>query len=167
MERIVISSQLRLTLKKYGWPLLILVAGMLLMGLPKETASEPEPARNEMPDSGKDLSEQLEDLLEHVSGAGQVRLLLTEASGAVTHYQTDQDQSNNGQSGDLRQDTVILTESDRSQTGLVRRVDPPVYQGAVVICQGADSPAVRLAMVEAVSKATGLSTDKISVLKMK
>jgi hypothetical protein len=42
-----------------------------------------------------------------------------------------------------------------------------VYQGAVVLCQGAADAAVRLAVVEAVSKATGLGADKICVLKMK
>jgi hypothetical protein len=39
--------------------------------------------------------------------------------------------------------------------------------GAVIVCQGADKPVVRLAIVEAVADATGLSTDTITVLKMK
>jgi len=36
-----------------------------------------------------------------------------------------------------------------------------------VVCQGADDPAVRLAVSQAVSSVTGISTDRISVLKMK
>ena len=43
----------------------------------------------------------------------------------------------------------------------------PTYLGAVIVCQGGDSPTVKLAIVEAVSNATGLSADKITVLKMK
>ena len=43
----------------------------------------------------------------------------------------------------------------------------PVYQGAIILCQGADSPSVRLAITQAVSKVTGLPTDRIAVLKMK
>jgi len=39
--------------------------------------------------------------------------------------------------------------------------------GAVIVCQGADDPQVRLSIVDAVSKVTGLGSDKISVLKMK
>jgi len=40
-----------------------------------------------------------------------------------------------------------------------------VYQGAVVVCQGADSSAVRLAVTEAVAALTGLSTEKITVVQ--
>ena len=61
----------------------------------------------------------------------------------------------------------MVTGSDRSEKGLVRQINPPEYLGAVVLCQGADNAAVKLAIVEAVSKATGLSTDRITVLKMK
>lgn len=38
--------------------------------------------------------------------------------------------------------------------------------GAAVVCDGADSPQVRLAVVEAVSAYTGLGSDKITVLTM-
>ena len=43
----------------------------------------------------------------------------------------------------------------------------PTYQGAVVVCEGAGSSTVRLAVVNAVSVLTGLSSDKISVVKWK
>jgi stage III sporulation protein AG len=39
--------------------------------------------------------------------------------------------------------------------------------GAIVVCQGGDQPTVRLAILDAVSKVTGLGADKISILKMK
>ena len=62
---------------------------------------------------------------------------------------------------------MIITDSDRKEEGLITQVDPPVYQGAIIVCQGADRGAVRLAIVEAVSRVTGLGADRISVLKMK
>jgi stage III sporulation protein AG len=109
------------------------------------------------------LGQQLETLLTNLQGAGTVRVLLTERTGEQIHYQTDQD----GPREDLHLKTVVITGSDRAQAGLVLRTDPPVWQGAVVLCQGADSAAVRLAVVEAVTAATGLTSDRISVLKMK
>ena len=39
--------------------------------------------------------------------------------------------------------------------------------GCVVVCAGADSPAVRLDVTNAVAAYTGLGSDKISVMKMK
>jgi len=39
--------------------------------------------------------------------------------------------------------------------------------GAVVVCEGAQDPAVRLNVTNAVAAYTGLGSDKISVMKMK
>lgn len=43
----------------------------------------------------------------------------------------------------------------------------PTYQGAIVVCQGADDPGVKLALVQAVASVTGLGTDQITVVKMR
>lgn len=39
------------------------------------------------------------------------------------------------------------------------------WAGAVVVCEGADSAAVRLELTRAVSALTGLPTDKIAIMK--
>lgn len=111
----------------------------------------------------QDLQTGLEEILSQIQGAGRVRVLLTQREGERTVYQTDEDSTSSG----IRSDTVLLNGSDRSQTGLVQQVNPPTYLGAVIVCQGADSASVRLAIVSAVGSVTGLSTDKITVLKMK
>ena len=96
-------------------------------------------------------------------GAGTVKVLLTTTAGEETVYQTDVDQNNE----DVRSDTVVLTKSTRDQLGLIRQVKAPVYRGAIIVCKGADSADVKLSLVDAVSKITGLRSDQISVLKMK
>ena len=111
----------------------------------------------------QDLQTGLEEILSQIQGAGRVQVLLTQREGERTVYQTDEDSTSSG----IRSDTVLLNGSDRSQTGLVQQVNPPTYLGAVIVCQGADSASVRLAIVSAVGSVTGLSTDKITVLKMK
>lgn len=148
---------------RYRWAAVVVLAGLLLMALPQGGTTEgPDLPAETVPAAS--LEEKLETILSAMEGAGRVRVLLTEAKGERRHFQTDQDQH---QSGDLKTDTVIITAQDRSQQGLVQRTDPPVYRGAVVLCQGADSARVRLAVVEAVAAVTGLTSDKISVLKMK
>ena len=151
-------------LKKYRYVAIVLAVGLFLMLLP-ETEAEIE-VENELPTetaAPAGIQESLEDILSCVDGAGKVRILLTQLEGELTVYQTDE----NSSSDSLRTETVILSDSQRGQTGLIRQVNPPVYQGAVVLCQGADSAAVRLAITEAVAAATGLTADKITVLKMK
>lgn len=165
MDRAEAKQWITQWLKKYRWAALILLAGLMLMALPEEPEqSTPAAVPQQQPQT---LQQELETLLGRLQGAGKVRLLLTTASGAETHYQMDEELEKTADSGDRRLETVVITGADRSETGLVQRIDPPRYLGAVVLCQGADSPAVRLAIVEAVSAATGLTSDKISVLKMK
>lgn len=147
---------------KYRYVLLVVMLGIGLMLLPtgsNETAPE-SPVLNA---AQRNLQEELGELLAHLEGAGKVRVLLTEAEGERTYYQSDEDTRTDS----VKTDTVLITGSDRTQTGLVQRIDPPKYQGAVVLCQGADRASVRLAVVEAVANATGLPSNKISVLKLK
>ena len=153
MDWVTLRSRGKELVRKYRYVLLVVLAGLFLMALPdgKNAKAAPEPAAAE------------EEILSQIQGAGRVRVLLTQREGERTLYQTDEDSASSG----VRSDTVLLNGSDRSQTGLVRQVNPPTYLGAVIVCQGADSASVRLAIVEAVGSVTGLSTDKITVLKMK
>ena len=154
-------------LKKYRYVLLVLLAGLLLITMPQgdtEQAVEQTPKVSTEP---ADLQTSLGEILSQISGAGKVEVLLTQAAGEKTVYQTDEDRSQGEANGSIRRETVVVTNSDREVTGLIQRIDPPVYQGAVVVCQGGDSPKVKLAIVEAVASATGLTADRITVLKMK
>ena len=78
-------------------------------------------------------------------------------------YQTDTDTSETG----ARWETVIVTGTDRNQNGVIQQINPVKYLGAIKLCQGADHADVKLQITQAVSRATGLGTDRISVLKMK
>ena len=143
-----------------------MMIGVLLMAIPQH-----DPGESSVPEEASvqdmSLEHQLENILSVMDGAGHVRVLLTEAAGEERYFQTDRNERRSTDSQDSQTDTVIITAQDRSEQGLVRRTDPPIYRGAVVLCQGADHAQVRLAVVEAVTTATGLTSDKISVLKMK
>ena len=164
-----ISTKILDFTKKYRYVLLILLIGLLFMTLPNSTVSksdsitvtEPEMQTEEM------INEKLSSILSKLDGAGKVEVMITVARGEETIFQTDNKLSVTEQSDTTQQDTVTVTDSERNQTGLIRQVNPPVYLGAVILCQGADSASVRLSIVDAVSKATGLGADQISVLKMK
>ena len=141
--------------QKYRYVLLVAAMGLALMLLPGGGSSgTPESQPTEAVED--DLERRLEEILSRVEGAGEVAVLLTEARGREIFYQTE------GEDGD----TVVITGADRSQSGLIRTTQPASYLGAVVVCRGADSPAVRLEIVNAVAGVTGLGTDRITVLKM-
>ncbi len=149
-----VPKQLTALMMRFRYPILVLLVGIGLMLLPAGKAEESESPT--VPET--DLQSQLETILSQIDGAGRVRVLLTVDTGRETVYQMDVEQD--------RSDTVIVEGDDRTESGLVRRTAEPIYRGAVVACQGADRPAVRLAIVEAVRCATGLGADRISVQKL-
>lgn len=153
-------------IRKYRFVVLVLLIGIALMLIPfgeKEDAVQPgQPTCPTQPD----IQSELRHILSQIDGAGQVSVMLSLRAGTNTVYQSDQTVTN-GDSGSQKKDTVIITGEDRSQSGLVQQVIYPEYRGAIIVCQGADNARVRLDIMEAVSRITGLGMDKISVLKMK
>lgn len=144
---------------KYRYVLIVLAVGLILMLLPSGGSKESKPQPQQIQETVPDMETELARILSKIQGAGKVEVLLTTAQGQETCYQTDQ------RGEDFS--TVTVTDSNRTETGLIRQVNPPVYLGAIVVCQGGDDPSVRLAIVESVSKVTGLGADRISVMKMK
>lgn len=157
-------------IKKYKYVALVLLIGVILMLLPtKNTATQDDVSINEASgsDFSTDISAQLQEILSEIDGVGDVRVLLSYAAGERTEYQADETVTTSESGSTVKKETVIITDADRAQQSLISQIFPPEYLGAIVICDGADNTAVKLAVVEAVSKITGLGSDKISVLKMK
>lgn len=155
--------------KKNKYVILILLIGLFLMTIPtgkKENLSEKTQLKSETEDK-QTMAQQLELILAQVSGAGRVRVFLTEAAGERTVFQEDKNTTVNADTSTTQVKTIVISNANREESGLVQQVNPPTYLGAIVVCQGADDPCVQLAIVDAVSKVTGLGADRISVLKMK
>lgn len=152
---------------KYKYVCIVLIAGIALLLIPgkKETAntpvSTPEPNMQMIDETT------LSEVLKTVAGAGDVRVMLSVASGKETIYQTNENVANSADNNEKKTETVIITDSQRNEQGLVSQINPPVYLGAIIVCQGGDIPSVKLAITQAVSKITGLGTDSICVLEMK
>ena len=148
-------------IKKYQYIILVVLIGIFLMLLPSNNKA-PQTIISTPTEIGTyDLETELSEILGDILGVGEVEVLLTESSGSNTIYQMDTTQNQS------KLDTVVITNQNREETGLIKQVLPPVYKGALVVCDGADRANVRLAVVEAVKSVTGLSSDCITVLKMK
>lgn len=154
-------------LRKHKYALAVAAIGMLLICIPFGSDKTEPQMQSQMQQLEVDTMEQrLADILCRIDGAGKVQVMLTMASSEQKVYQEDTDLSGGGVDSS-RYDTVIIKDSQGNELGLIQQVISAKYQGAIVVCQGAGKPAVKLAIVEAVSRATGLGADQISVLKMK
>lgn len=155
-------------LKKYKYAILVLVIGAALMLLPSmQTVSKSTPSVPSEVSTGYSVQDELESILSYVKGVGKVKVMLKEVSGTETIYQTNQDISVSDNGSDTRIEVITVTDAERNEQGLIKQINPPRYSGAIILCEGASDPSVKLAVMEAVSKITGLGTDKIAVLKMK
>lgn len=167
-------------LKKFRYPALILLLGIALMLIPfhssadtKKTDEAAEQSAAPVPETDykTEVETQLASILQQIQGTGKVSVMLTLKSGAQTIYQTDT--ALTSQTGDSTtantstETTVILSKDDIGQEAAVAKTIYPVFLGAVVVCEGADDPTVRLNVISVVSSTTGLSSEKITVVKMK
>lgn len=163
-----ITAKLPALIRKYRYPILVLAIGLVFLAWPEKSETKKEqPATTTAVEEKADVAQQLKTILAQIQGVGRVEVLLTVKTGETTVYQSDEDIASTENSSTIRSETVIITGSDRQQQALVSQILSPEYLGAVVVCQGADNSNVCLAVVEAVSKATGLGSDRITVLKMK
>ena len=161
MDLVTLGRSFGAVFRKYRAAALVILTGIFLMALPAGR-KQPPPAAAPEP-SAPCLEQRLSELLSRMEGAGKVRVLLTEDRGERTLYQYDEEKTDT----QLRRTTVLASGADRQEHPLVRQVEPPTYLGAVILSQGAGSARVKLALVEAVEDATGLTSDRITVLTMK
>lgn len=168
MELKAAISNTKAYLKKYKHAGIVVVVGLILLMLPKSCsgniAKKDTVTNNEVKPT---VEQRLEDILSKIDGAGEVRILLTERVGEQTVYQSDQEKLYDNASEKLKSSTVTVSDKERNQEAVVTQIIPPQYKGAIILCKGGDNPAVQLAIKDAVSKATGLGANQISVLKMK
>ena len=152
--------------KKYGMTLLVVAAGVALMLLPgtSEDAGEKQTAQNTEDFSLEETQAQMEKLLSRIEGTGKLQLMLTLKSGSRLRLAEDQDETTDQEETSRRTETVTVSRGGSEDVVITQQMYP-IYQGAVVVCQGADQAAVRLAVTEAVSALTGLSSDRITVVK--
>ena len=153
------SGRLRALIGRYKIPILAASLGLLLLLWPGSAEKQETDAPGQTSErSLTEMEEKLETLLQRVDGAGEVRVMLTLADLGETVYQTDETIRDGG-----RERKTVLAD----KAPIAVQVRQPQFQGAVVVCEGAGRASVRLAVTEAVASLTGLSSDKITVIKMK
>lgn len=151
--------------KKYKFILLVVLVGVILMLLPVSSGAKDKAADDsQTPPETFDLEateQRMAAILGKIDGVGKLQLMLTLQSGTRLTLAEDTQRD----SGRTTRETVTLNRGSGSQEVVVTDHYYPVYQGAVVVCQGADSSAVRLAVTETVQALTGLPSDRIQVVK--
>ncbi len=160
----------------------VLIAALLLLGgiclLLPSFSKEKEPAvkiqehdlESETAAYLEQLTEDLTSLLQQAKGVGRVSVLISLDSGVEYEYLKEQkentDASADDQSRDYSESYLFVEDAAGNKKLLaVRRVLPKV-KGAVVVCEGADDPAVKQQVIEILRAYLDLSAANISVLPL-
>ena len=157
--------------KKYKYVALVVLAGVVLMLLPsgkgeQQTVSD-QPVNVSEAYSLAETEKRLEQLLGRIRGVGQVQVMLTLKSGSSLQLAENRSTSLRDTENRQDRDVVTLNRGSGYEDVVVTEQTYPVYQGAVVVCQGAGDSSVHLAVIQAVSVLTGLGSDKITVVQWK
>jgi len=161
MKLVSISQQLN----KYKYALGVLSLGIVLMLLPSGKAEENTQQKGD-PFDRLAVQKEMEQILSKVDGVGALQLMLSvdsgtelELAGAVS------EEMDEGRAA--REEKPLVLDHGSSEDVVVIKSRYPGFSGALIVCEGGGSAAVRLSLTQAVSSLTGLAADRITVVKGK
>ena len=150
---------------QYKYVLLVVCVGIFLLLLPSGSKVKPTigVAISQEQFDLLAFEEKLGLVLSNISGAGQVEVILAVTGTTRQVFAQDNRESIRESGNELTESTVVVSKGSGTQEPLLVETIYPRFQGAVIVCEGGNDPAVKLKLIEAVAALTGLGADKISV----
>ena len=129
----------------------------------KSTKTEKKETVSDISDSYEaDLEKRLTSIVSSINGAGRTQVMVTLASGDENVYAVKEKSSDGS-----REREYIVIDDGSSESGLLLKVVEPEIRGVAIVCEGADSANVRQEIVSTVSAVLGISSNRISIAKIK
>ena len=157
----------------YKYVLIVVAAGILCLAWPSGSQTEEPQQTAASAVAAADLEEiqtEMEEILGAIQGVGELHLMLTVDTGTQRELAGDTSLSYSGETNapadySRTSETVVVSGGSGGDQVVVTREIYPTFRGALVVCQGAGDPQVRLSVTEAVAALTGLGSDRISVIQ--
>lgn len=175
-------------LKRSDWLILVL-AGILILiiALPTDTKGkkQAEEAKeniskenNTMEASKDEIEQKLEDILEKIDGAGEVKVMITYQDSGTQVVEKDKNTSENSleesdSTGGVRstkeqqlQESTVYEEADAGNTPFVSKELLPKVEGILIVASGGDNQKVKQNISEAVLALFQVEAHRIKIVKM-
>ena len=175
-------------LKRSDWLILVL-AGILILiiALPTDTKEkkQAEEAKeniskenNTMEASKDEIERKLEDILEKIDGAGDVKVMITYQDSGTQVVEKDKNTSENSleesdSTGGVRstkeqqlQESTVNEEADAGNTPFVSKELLPKVEGILIVASGGDNQKVKQNISEAVLALFQVEAHRIKIVKM-
>ncbi len=143
-------------LLKNKYALIVLALGLVLLLLPTGTGSAKKTETQGITEPAFSITveeKRLSSELARIENVGRVSVLLSVEGSCERELAQSEDK------------TLVVSENGSEKVVDLYYVNP-TYKGAVVVCDGGDDPRAKLAVVSAVKAYTGLSAERITVMKM-
>lgn len=118
----------------------------------------------------KELETRLTKILSEVDGAGKVSVMVTLYSQGVSEFATNSTADVKSQQDSSQKKTeseYVIIDGVNGDECVALRSTVPEVQGVVVVCSGGDNGTVKNNITNAVSDLLGISTNSVTVIKMK
>ena len=175
-------------LKRSDWLILVL-AGILILiiALPTDTKEkkQAEEAKeniskenNTMEASKDEIERKLEDILEKIDGAGDVKVMITYQDSGTQVVEKDKNTSENSleesdSTGGVRstkeqqlQESTVYEDADAGNTPFVSKELLPKVDGILIVASGGDNQKVKQNISEAVLALFQVEAHRIKIVKM-
>ena len=175
-------------LKQSDWLILVL-AGILILiiALPTDTKEKKQAEKskeniskenNTMEASKDEIERKLEDILEKIDGAGDVKVMITYQDSGTQVVEKDKNTSENSleesdSTGGVRstkeqqlQESTVYEEADAGNTPFVSKELLPKVEGILIVASGGDNQKVKQNISEAVLALFQVEAHRIKIVKM-
>jgi stage III sporulation protein AG len=162
-----IKNQKNNTLTVLGILMMIFVLMMYVGGLDKKSKNI-ETENTEIENISEDNFEsKLENILSQISGAGEVKVMITYqySKELVPAYDISDDYTSDGTTEKRKSESKVVM-SDKN-TALIIKERYPQVEGVVIVAQGGGNEEVRKSLEQAAQALLNVDVHKIEVLKMK
>lgn len=117
------------------------------------------------------LEEDIERLVESISGSGKVTVVITLESGINYQYaditeQADESKSEsdkNSQKNELKQNYITVKNADGSEKALLVSKQMPEIRGVAIVCRGGDNAALKEKIQNAVISALNITSKRVYI----
>ena len=175
-------------LKRSDWLILVL-AGILILiiALPTDTKEKKQAEKskeniskenNTMEASKDEIERKLEDILEKIDGAGDVKVMITYQDSGTQVVEKDKNTSENSleesdSTGGVRstkeqqlQESTVYEEADAGNTPYISKELLPKVEGILIVASGGDNQNVKQNISEAVLALFQVEAHRIKIVKM-
>lgn len=113
----------------------------------------------------EETQKQLQKIISEIDGVGKCAVFVTFENTSESVYAYNSTLETNDKGEKKEYDYVILNGENGDEPMLVKEVEPTV-KGVVVVCEGGDNSAVRSSIIDSVTSAFVISSNRIAVNKM-